>query len=37
VTMGNEDLFQEGEIEDLTQLMEHAVKIAGIDEGPAFV
>ncbi len=37
MAMGDEDLFQEGDIEDLAQLMEHAVEVAGVDEGAAFV
>ena len=37
MAMGDEDLFQEGDIEDLAQLVEHAVEVAGVDEGAAFV
>jgi hypothetical protein len=37
VTVGNEDLFQEGDIELLAQLVEHAVMVAGVDEGAALV
>ena len=37
VAMGDEKLFQEGHIEDLAQLIQHAVEVAGVDHGAAFV
>jgi hypothetical protein len=37
VTVGKEDLFQEGDIELLAQFVEHAVIVPGVDEGATLV
>ena len=37
VAVGNEEAFQEGDVELLAQLVEHAVEVAGVDEGAALI
>jgi hypothetical protein len=37
VTVGDEKLFQEGEIKDVAKFMEDTVEVAGVYEGAAFI
>jgi hypothetical protein len=37
MAVGQKEVLQEGDIELLAQLMQHPVRVAGIDEGAAFV